>query len=215
MSEIDRKAQDEFGLNQIVLMENAGRCAFDVISSDNPSIKKERIAIFCGKGNNGGDGFVLARYLANGGARGLFVFVTGMDSIKKGAALDNYNILRKMGLAILPLEDFLKPVKERDNFTIFVDAVFGTGFQSELPRDVALTWIHLNSLNAKVYAIDVPSGLDATSGRAAKNCIKAYKTVTFGLPKIGFYLNDGPSVCGEVIVKDIGFPEQLLRPYLM
>ena len=213
MSEIDRRAREEYGIAQAVLMENAGRSAAEEIAAGSSSFEKERVALFCGKGNNGGDGFVIARYFADLKPAGLVVYATDPAGVRPGAALDNLNMIKKMGLDIRPVEDFIAP-EVRDYPTIGVDALFGTGFRGQLPEACAAIGRKLNSSGVKVYAVDVPSGLDATTGSAADNCIKALKTITFGLPKKGFYHNDGPGVCGEVVVKDIGFPRALLEPYL-
>jgi hydroxyethylthiazole kinase-like uncharacterized protein yjeF len=213
MSEIDRRAREEYGIAQVTLMENAGRAAAEVISGDSSSFPDEKIAIFCGKGNNGGDGFVIARCLANLKPASLAVYVTDPANIRPGAALDNFNIIKKMGIDIRPLDDFIAQ-GGRGGFTIGVDAVFGTGFRGQLPEACAAMGAKLNPLMVKIYAIDVPSGLDATTGEAAEGCVRARRTITFGLPKKGFYQNDGPAVCGDVVVRDIGFPKALLEPYL-
>ena len=214
MAEIDRKAREDYGIPQAILMENAGRSATEVILTETDSLKNEKIAVFCGKGNNGGDGFVIGRYLANKSPGRLTVYVTDPANIRQGAARDNFEIIRKMGLDIRLIKDFLASAETAGDFTIGVDAIFGTGFRGELPEEYASLGKFLNSCDIRRYAIDVPSGLDATTGVASKDCINAYKTITFGLPKQGFFIKDGPDVCGEVIVRDIGFPLALLEPYM-
>lgn len=212
MSEIDRKAQEDYGIPEIVLMENAGRSVSECVISDTVSLLNERIAIFCGKGNNGGDGFVAARYLANESPGRLAVYVLNENEIKEGVTSINFKIIRKMGIQIRPLNAFLSGA-HNENFTLSIDAIFGTGFKGELPREYADLGAKINVANIKRYAVDVPSGLDATTGIVAKNCLRADKTITFGLPKTGFYIKDGPSVCGEIIVKSIGYPKALLSQY--
>ena len=214
MAEIDRKAQEDYGIPQIVLMENAGRSASEVILKDLPLIENERIACFCGKGNNGGDGFVVARYLSNKNPKHITVYVLDEENVKGGAARDNLRIIRKMGLDIRPVEDFLNKAAAVEDLSVAVDAIFGTGFKGGLPEECAALARLLNTSGAKLYALDVPSGLDATTGTVADDCFRACKTVTFGLPKQGFYAGNGPEVCGEIIVKDIGFPKALLEPYI-
>jgi hydroxyethylthiazole kinase-like uncharacterized protein yjeF len=214
MAEIDRKAQEDYGIAQIVLMENAGRSAAEVILGELGSLKDEKIAIFCGRGNNGGDGFVVGRYLANESPGRLTIYIADPDNIRQHAARDNFEIIRKMELDIRPMEDVLAREEALRDFTVGVDALFGTGFRGELPKEYAVLGERLNSSELRLYAIDVPSGLDATNGVASKNCFNACKTITFGLPKQGFFINDGPKVCGEIIVRDIGFPSALLKPYM-
>ena len=94
-----------------------------------------------------------------------------------------------------------------------IDALFGTGFRGELPPLYSGICRSINNSVSVVFSADVPSGLDPTSGTSSPNCIKAETTVTFGLPKKGFYINDGPEKTGKVVVKDIGFPETLLKEY--
>ncbi len=213
MAEIDKRAQDEYGISQNTLMENAGRSAFEVILEDFKPFKKESLAVFCGKGNNGGDGFVLARFLAGCLPGRLTVYIKDLGDIREGAAYDNFSVIENMGLDIRPLEDFLKE-EDPFSFTIAVDAIFGMGFRGSLPEECASIGRCLNSSKMTVYAVDVPSGLDATTGEASEGCPRAHKTVTFGLAKQGFFLKDGPAVCGQIIVKDIGFPEELIKQYI-
>lgn len=217
MSEIDRRSQEEYGIPQHVLMENAGRAVAEEIIGDlgwstdhsqqSTMVRKPCIAVFCGKGNNGGDGFVAARILHKCGAK-VVVYAEASDGIKEGAAAENFRSAVKAGVNIRSLCDFQLPV-----FDVAVDAMYGTGFKGELVGEYPVIGEILNAAGVKIYAVDVPSGLDATTGMASECTPKAFKTITFGLPKIGFFINDGPRVCGEVVVKDIGFPPQLLKEY--
>ena len=191
-------------------MENAGKAVVESIVQDNGPLEDKQIAIFCGKGNNGGDGSVAARYLFEHFSRGLEVFSPGEKDIKNGSALANYRALRNTDIAMVTYSEFLSSHDIRD-FDIVIDAVFGTGFRGELTEEFKKVFRGMNDVGIKTYAIDIPSGLDATTGKADRECLKAYKTITFGLPKKGFYLEDGPRVCGEIVVKDIGFPEELLK----
>ncbi|KJJ85376.1 carbohydrate kinase, YjeF-like protein [Candidatus Omnitrophus magneticus] len=209
MFEIERQAIDIYGIPTSVLMENAARCVAETILKDFRFMKNERIAVLAGKGNNGGDGFAAARYLFNASPKSLTVFCPEASSIKSGTAKTNHDIIRKMGIEIKLLNEFLN--EDIKNFTICVDALFGIGFSGELLGDYALIGEKVNRSFLKCYAVDVPSGLDASTGIASKNCLKSCKTITFGLAKTGFYSNDGPKVCGEILIKDIGFPKILLQ----
>ncbi len=213
MAEIDSRAQEEYGISQFFLMENAGRSVADVILEDTASITDEKILIICGRGNNGGDGFVVARILAEKSPRRLTVFASSPETIKQGSAFDNFKAVRDMGIEINPAEKLASEGSGTDGYTISVDALFGTGFKGQMPEEYASLGRMLNSSNMKRYAVDIPSGLDSTTGAAAENCFKADKTITFGLPKKGFYIEKGPEVCGEIIVKEIGFPPELLKEY--
>ncbi|MGD2279513.1 MAG: NAD(P)H-hydrate epimerase [Candidatus Omnitrophota bacterium] len=214
MSEIDRRAQEEYGIPQAVLMENAGRAVAEAILSETPSIKDEKIACFCGKGNNGGDGFVLARLLAKELPARLTVYVSGAEKMKEGAARDNFLAAKEMKIEIKPFKDFLSPGTGPDEYTISVDAIFGTGFKGELPEEYKALGKALNASSLKKYAVDIPSGLDSTTGIASEDCLRADKTITFGLSKQGFFLENGPKVCGEIIIRNVGFPEMLLNEYM-
>jgi len=211
MSEIDRKAQEDYGISQSALMENAGKSVAEAVAEDFTSLEKERIAIFAGKGNNGGDGFVAARYLSERSPCRLVVYTACMNKMKPGAAYKNFIAAKKMGLDIRPLKNFLDSEDDHINFTIGIDALFGTGFKGDLPEECEILGKKLNSRDIKIYAVDIPSGLDATSGEAGENVPKANKTIIFGLPKQGFFLKAGPSLCGKIIIKDIGFPKKLLN----
>ncbi len=211
MAEIDKRAQEEYGIPQEVLMENAGRSVAEAVISDTGVSVKPDIAVLCGRGNNGGDGFVAARYLASAGAGKVTIFLDETGLVKKGASFHNFNKVREMKLPVFPVERY---VSLADSYTVIVDAVFGTGFHGELPDIWIAAAKKVNSLSAFVYAVDIPSGLDATTGIAAKNTFKAFKTITFGLPKAGFFINDGPALSGRVIVAKIGFPQELLDQYM-
>ena len=213
MAEIDRIAQEEYGISQSILMENAGRSVADAVLADTPEISKSSIAIFCGRGNNGGDGFVGARHLYAKKPKRLTIYVSGAEKIKPGAAKDNFDKISGFGMEIRDAGELLSLEKERGDLSVFVDSLFGTGFKGALPaeyREIA-EWVFVQG--CRVYAVDVPSGLDATSGEAPGGSFKASKTVTFGLPKKGFYAGKGPEACGEIIVADIGFPRELLERY--
>lgn len=215
MSEIDRKAQEVYGIPQAFLMENAGRSVAEEIIKDVVSIGKESIAIFAGRGNNGGDGFVAGRYLSEKIPRELVIYTVSNDPPKGGAALENFTRAKESGLIIRPVKDFLSLDENDRSFTIGIDAVFGTGFKGNLPEECESLGKKLNSSNIKIYAVDIPSGLDATSGSAGENVPKAEKTITFGLSKQGFFLKAGSTLCGEILIKDIGFPKKLLKQYFV
>ena len=213
MAQIDCIAQEEYGISQSTLMENAGCSVADAVLADMPDLSIHSIAVLCGRGNNGGDGFVAARYLHTQKPKRLTVYVSGAEKIKPGSAKDNFVKISGSGMEIRDAGELLSLEKERGDLSVFVDSLFGTGFKGELPaeyREIA-EWVL--GRETKVYAVDVPSGLDATSGESPGGSFKAFKTVTFGLPKKGFYAAKGPEACGEIIVADIGFPHELLERY--
>lgn len=212
MREIDKRTQEEFGISAVVLMENAGRAAFRVAFDMLSKQEHKRVICICGKGNNGGDGFVCARHLINNGVD-TDIFLLGEPDELKGNAKINYDILRKMGKVIKILKtkddsEFLK--SELRGAQLLIDAIFGIGLSAEVKEPYKSVIDLMNQSGKPILALDVPSGLDATDGKMLGACIKAAKTVTFALPKIGFTKNDGPLYTGKLITVDISIPKTLL-----
>lgn len=214
-SQIDRRAQEEFGIPNIILMENAGRESAELALEMLQSRKERLVVCVCGRGNNGGDGFVAARHLINKGIA-VYIFLVGNFSEIKGDAGINYTILRKMGAEIVVLEnkEGFRLLEERlKEAGLIIDAIFGVGLQGEI-REPHKMVIELMNASAKpILSIDIPSGLDATDGKVRGVCVKAMETITFVLPKAGFIKNDGPLYTGKLIVADISIPKALLDEY--
>jgi len=213
MQEIDKLAIEEFGIPAIILMENAGqkasRVALDMLS---PS-QKEKVICICGKGNNGGDGFVCCRHLINNGAGNTDIFLVCNPLELKGNAKINYKILEKMGRTIKILKnkkDFQTFETELKKAQLVIDAMLGIGLSGKVRQPYKNIINLINQSQKPVLSLDVPSGLDATKGNVPGVCIKATKTVTFALPKTGFIKNDGPLNIGELITVDISIPKTLL-----
>ncbi|NQT47062.1 MAG: NAD(P)H-hydrate epimerase [Candidatus Omnitrophica bacterium] len=211
MRQIDKIAIENYGIPSIVLMENAGRAVAGEVFKMCDDKKGDIVTIFCGKGNNGGDGLVVARHLIMLGKKVVIWFLGDPKNLKKDAAI-NFKILSKMGQKINTLSrpNDLKRLRKRFKGDIIVDAIFGTGFSGSLPPLVTALTDFLNYKEKPIISIDVPSGLNATTGSAAPGTIAAAKTVTFGLAKKGFYIDEGPRYVGEVVIYNIGFPERLL-----
>ena len=204
--EIDLKAKERFGISVLVLMENAGKAvaeeAMEVLKN-----QKEKIAIFCGKGNNGGDGFVAARHLLTYGIKPE-VFLAGKIREVNNEAKINLEILRKLELKVLEVsESNLNLVKRKiSKYEFIIDALLGVGLSGEV-RGIFRDLIELiNSSRAFILAVDIPSGLDATTGKVLGCCVNADKTVTFVAKKRGMVIGDGPKYCGRVVVRDLGIP---------
>jgi hydroxyethylthiazole kinase-like uncharacterized protein yjeF len=213
MQELDRKAIETYRIPGIVLMENAGRGAAEVISSSFPEIHKKKIAIIAGKGNNGGDGFVIARYLLN---QGIYVRVYLLTDPKglRGDAETNFGIFHRMKGEVVSVpssKDYIKVKKDLEKFDILVDGIFGTGLDAEVRGYYREVIDHLNTLQRPMVAIDIPSGLDADTGKPLGTAIRASLTVTFGLPKIGHLIPPGLDYVGKVKVIDIGIPKRLVE----
>lgn len=222
MRELDSRAIREFGIPGIVLMENAGLRAadeiFETLCPEPDPEKKQKpvspaskhVLVLAGGGNNGGDGFVIARHLINRGMK-VTVYLVAEESKIKGDALTNFNILRKMKAEILPVPPDVDLVRKFRGFDIVVDAIFGTGLNSEIRGHAKDVIGALNAAHVTVVSVDVPSGMDSDTGDRLGVVVRATKTVTFGLPKKGLHLNSGVSVAGEVVVVDISIPKKILE----
>ena len=213
MREIDQRAIEDFGINEIVLMENAGRKVAEVVCQALGTVSKKSICILSGSGNNGGDALVAARYLSNLGAR-IKVFLIGNKNHRTESLNVQMKTLRAMGTELQILET--DRAWERLQVTLrfsdaIVDGILGTGFTGQL-RPAVLRLVRLvNSTNKPVISVDIPSGVEADSGQVGESAVNATFTVTLGLPKFGHYICPGASYVGKLIVDDIGIPSQLLN----
>ena len=215
MLELDRKAIEEYKIPGIVLMENAGRNVAEEILKMLDDPQQAKVAILCGKGNNGGDGFVVARHLHNHSIS-VYVFLVAKisDILKDGDAGTNLQILLNMKIPvkeILDIPGVNSILKELNGYNILADALFGTGLSGDVREPFKTLISGVNNLNKPTLSVDIPSGLDCNTGKFLGAAIKATKTVTFAVAKKGFYLNDGPSYTGKVIVLDIGIPKELIH----
>ncbi|MDN3515889.1 MAG: NAD(P)H-hydrate epimerase [Candidatus Brocadia sp.] len=214
MRELDRKAIEEYKIPGIILMENAGRnVAEEVLKMiDDPC--QARVAILCGKGNNGGDGFVTARHLHNHGILlDVFLVARISDVLKDRDAGTNLQILLKMKVSIREVLDttgVTSVLKELGSYDIIVDALFGTGLSGEVREPFKTFIIGVNDLNKPVVSVDIPSGLDCDNGNILGVAIKAAKTITFAARKRGFSLGNGPAHTGEIIATGISIPKELI-----
>ncbi|HHT9116003.1 MAG TPA: NAD(P)H-hydrate epimerase [Candidatus Wunengus californicus] len=215
MRELDRKAIEEYKIPGIVLMENAGRNVAEEILKMLDDPQQAKVAILCGKGNNGGDGFVVARHLHNHSIS-VYVFLVAKisDILKDGDAGTNLQILLNMKIPvkeILDIPGVNSILKELNGYNILADALFGTGLSGDVREPFKTLISGVNNLNKPTLSVDIPSGLDCNTGKILGAAIRATKTVTFAVAKKGFYLNDGPSYTGKVIVSDIGIPKELIH----
>ncbi|HJQ38183.1 MAG TPA: NAD(P)H-hydrate dehydratase [Thermoanaerobaculia bacterium] len=198
MRNIDRRAIERFGVPSIVLMENAAIAVVDAIFAHYPD--SERVAIVCGTGQNGGDGFAVARHLENRGVVPVVILIGDRAKIA-GDSLTNLLICERLGI---PIYDDLAHAADAD---LLVDALFGTGLNrapagvyADVIRDVA-------ELRIPVLAIDLPSGANASTGTPFEPCVQAEVTVTFAAPKLCHIFEPAALYCGEVIVADISIPD--------
>ena len=210
--DVDRRAIEDYGLPGIVLMENAGRSAVDFLV--NRLKAASTIAFVCGKGNNAGDGFVMARHLENLGIAVEVLMAAPAESLTGDAAVF-HRVLSRAGTPVRDLSraspDDWRQALLAQRPTWIVDAILGTGLVG-LAREPFATAIEaVNSSSVPVFAVDLPSGLDCDTGVPEGPCIRAEHTGTFVARKIGFDNPQSREWTGEVHVLDIGVPQNLLR----
>ncbi len=207
MREFDRTAIEKFGIADELLMENAGHAAYDILLKE-IGIKDKTFLVFCGIGNNGGDGFVIARKIHSSGGT-VKIFILGDPDNFKGAAKTNLDIVHRLPIKVQRIESIEPVKKDIRHCNAIVDAIFGTG----LTRNVGgLYHDIINLINESekfVLSIDIPSGIDGNTGQIRGIAIKADCTVTFGLPKVGNMLYPGYERCGKLYVTHISFPPSI------
>jgi ADP-dependent NAD(P)H-hydrate dehydratase / NAD(P)H-hydrate epimerase len=208
MRNIDGRTTEKFGIPSLVLMENAAIAVAETLIEHYP--EAGRVAIFCGTGNNGGDGFGAARHLF---ARGIDVSIhlLGDRSKISGDALANLESCDRMGLAIASIESEKQlelAMSEASRSDVIVDAILGTGLQSAASGIRAQAIVALRSLPNPVLAVDLPSGLDASRAAVPGPAIEAAVTVTFAAPKVAHVFSPAADCCGEIVVADISIPDE-------
>jgi len=208
---LDRRAIHRIGIPSAVLMENAGRAVASTVCDALQGIKHPRVNIFSGLGNNAGDGFVAARHLSNAKIA-VTTFLLGNPRHFKNDALLNYQILKDLKLPAKHITHIDEKVRrEICRCDVIVDAIFGVGLNRAIQGLFKDTINAMNQSGKPVISVDIPSGLDGTTGKIYGVCVKAAKTVTFSFAKRGFFRNEGPRHVGKVIVCDIGIPEDLTK----
>lgn len=211
MRAIDRRAIEGIGIPGLELMENAGRGIAEFIRdrvfAGKPAGK--RVAVLCGAGNNGGDGYVIARYLHSWGAVPQVFLLADREKIK-GDALANLTKLDDLEMEVFGAEITPEPgaLSEDD---LLIDAVFGTGFHGEVREPLKSILETVNQAGVPVLAVDTPSGVDINNGSIGGVGVRATYTATLALPKLGHYFYPVRGYCGHIEVIDIGIPEQVVE----
>jgi NAD(P)H-hydrate epimerase len=203
----DSRAINTLGIPGVVLMENAGRSCAELVKEKLAGIAKPKVCIFCGTGNNGGDGYVIARHLLNDGFA-VVVVICGQRSKIKGDARTNLDILEKLEQPIEQLGLNGDTAKQLKTFTadadMIVDAIFGTGLSGELNNEYRRLIEAINAVGLPVLAVDIPSGLDCDTGGPLGVAVKASWTVTFAAVKKGFTNQKVREYTGEIFIASIG-----------
>jgi ADP-dependent NAD(P)H-hydrate dehydratase / NAD(P)H-hydrate epimerase len=211
MREMDRMTIEDFGLPGRVLMENAGRGVFQVLMETFPETARGGVAVAAGRGNNGGDGFVVARYLAKYGIP-VTVYLLADSRRLQGDAADNFKLLAPLDVRVRELPDldaFSRFQDEMTDHAVWIDAILGTGLTAEVTGYFRSVIEFINGLSRPVIAVDLPSGVHSDTGAICGICIRAAATVTFAYPKIGHCVYPGASVCGNIHIIDIGIPNPI------
>lgn len=214
MRELDQAAIGALGLPAAVLMERAGQTLADICIAELAAARGDSVLVLAGAGNNGGDGMVAARRIADNGAPVTLVLAVDPDDLRGDVAIQ-YRICGELGLDVvrLPAEtaDVCKVMRPLlDNCSVVVDALFGTGLSRAIEGPVAELIRLVNASGKPVIAADIPSGINGDSGAVMGEAIQATRTVTFGLPKRAHFLPPGSESTGELVIADIGFPTSLL-----
>ena len=212
MREADRRTIDDIGIPSLVLMENAGRQAVAAMEAMYSDLLERQVAVLCGRGNNGGDGFVVARTLVQRGVA-VTVFLLGRVQEVRGDARTNLEILGRLGLTVIEIADsqaWELHFSEFGDCTLVVDAIFGTGLNAPLAGLLESVVADVNASGIPVVSIDLPSGLSADSTEVRGPCIDANLTVALGAPKLPLVLPPAESHAGDIVIADIGIPAEVL-----
>src|SRR5215208_4251201 len=212
MREADRYTIEEIGIPSLVLMENAGRQVVAAIEASFEATLHGRVAVLCGRGNNGGDGFVVARTLLQRGIDSV-VFVIGALADIRGDARTNLDILGRLGVTVVEINDeqsWELHFSEISQCTLIVDAIVGTGLKEPLAGMLETVVADVNASDIPIVSIDLPSGLSSDTPHLVGDCIDATMTVTLAAPKLPLILPPGEAHAGDVVIADIGIPYEVI-----
>ncbi len=212
MREADRRTIEDIGIPSIVLMENAGRQAVAAMEAAYEDIATSRVAVICGRGNNGGDGFVVARTLIQRGVDAA-VFLLGSVAEVRGDARTNLEILGRIGMTVVEItnaQEWELHFSELSEVDLIVDAILGTGLRGRLTGFLETVVADLNSLGVPIVAIDLPTGVSADTAALDGPAVEASMTVTLAAPKIPLVFPPADTHAGDLVIADIGIPLPLL-----
>ena len=213
IQEMDRRAIKDFGIPGIVLMENAGRGATRFMLEQFPDIENKQVGVIAGRGNNGGDGYVMARYLKQKGVLVKVYLLTMADRVR-GDAAANLQLLKPLDIPLVEIPDeasFSKYQSEMAEFDVWIDAILGTGLKSDVKGFFKTVIEFINGLNKPLFAVDVPSGLNSDTGQVCGACIRARATATFAFAKTGHTIYPGTQYTGALNIVDIGIPPHIVE----
>jgi len=212
MREADRQTIDDVGIPSIVLMENAGRQAVAAMEAAFDDLPSSKVGVLCGRGNNGGDGFVVARTLAQRGIEAV-VYLLGSVADIRGDARTNLEILGRVGLTVVEItnaQEWELHFSEVSECDLIVDAIVGTGFHGPLTGLLETVVADVNGLGVPIVAIDLPTGVSADSHDIEGEAIEASMTVTLAAPKLPLILPPADAYGGDLVIADIGIPGSVI-----
>jgi len=213
MREADRRTIEEIGIPSLVLMENAGRQVVAAMEAVHGDLQEHQVAVLCGRGNNGGDGFVVARTLLQRDVD-VAVFLVGRVADVRGDARINLEILGRLGLTTVEVADsqaWELHFSEISSCSLIVDAMFGTGLNAPLSGLLETVVADVNASGIPVVAIDLPSGLSADSHEPIGDSIVAGMTITLAAPKLALVLPPAETRAGDIVIADIGIPNDVIE----
>jgi ADP-dependent NAD(P)H-hydrate dehydratase / NAD(P)H-hydrate epimerase len=215
MAEVDRLTTERYLIPSILLMENAGRSFADEVEKACPGLENKNVVVLCGRGNNGGDGFVAARYLSLRNVKPSILFFSDPAKLR-GDALTNFEIAHAMGLPIRTfstLAEAKSHLRKTPPPDVVVDALFGTGLSKPIGPDFRpmIDWINKAYTSAFIASVDIPSGLFADSPSIPGPAVKAHLTVTFSALKLAQVAPPASDFAGKVVLMPIGSPQALLE----
>jgi len=213
MREMDRQTIEGFGIPGRVLMENAGRGAARIFFENFNCDANKKVGILAGRGNNGGDGFVIARYLLQKGVK-VTVYLLSEQSNVKGDAASNLKLLNLLDIPVFEIPNkkaFSEHKSSLLHQNVFVDAILGTGLKSDVKGYYEGVIEFINNSNKPVFAVDIPSGLNSDTGQPCGSCIHANTTATFAFAKTGHLLFPGVNYTGNLAIVDIGIPSHIVE----
>ena len=216
MKALDVQAQNDYAMPGILLMDNAAQAVAEAVHEALTALEGERVVIFCGGGNNGGDGLGAARWLQSYGVS-VRVFVVGaaLDAVQGDAALELAMFTKAGGRveALSTEDDWVLAELAASKADVLVDALLGTGFHGELEGDVLRACELLNKSEKYILAVDIPTGVNADNGAVCEQAVRADHTVTMALVKTGLLLYPGREYCGDIELADISMPVKLVEDY--
>ena len=216
MKALDVQAQNDYAMPGILLMDNAAQAVAEAVHEALTALEGERVVIFCGGGNNGGDGLGAARWLQSYGVSvRAFVVGAALDAVQGDAAMELAMFTKAGGRveALSTEDDWVLAELAASKADVLVDALLGTGFHGELEGDILRACELLNKSEKYILAVDVPTGVNADNGAVCENAVRADHTVTMALVKTGLLLYPGREYCGDIELADISMPVKLVEEY--